>query len=355
MGKWDGIKSQKIIDALQNFSQSLAADLDPGAPVTLTHENVVNGVSAALGDGVLTPSELKDLRIVADMTMTGRSFLMLRYLIEQTPKIVGAEGLFSLTTAGERVAADNICDFLKRTGHGFFPPLDRDRVGIDLLLRVGNPEIMNQNPAGLCGPLAFLYNFASDKPLDYANFALKLYENGSAKIGDMLIEPSKGCRNYSPPSSMSPADWLTAASLRDSENWWFDVDDADVGFSAGTSIDEIEKWFDRAGYKDVESEDHAIRNLNESDLALLNRYFGEGRRVVLRINSKLLYADTQSKTTHKGNHVVVLRSPIAYSSSTVFLTVYTWGNGKFRIPQGGVLSEADFLNDLYGYVAGKPY
>jgi hypothetical protein len=102
MGKWDGIKSQKIIDALQNFSQSLAADLDPGAPVTLTHENVVNGVSAALGDGVLTPSELKDLRIVADMTMTGRSFLMLRYLIEQTPKIVGAEGLFSLTTAGER-------------------------------------------------------------------------------------------------------------------------------------------------------------------------------------------------------------------------------------------------------------
>jgi hypothetical protein len=148
MGKWDGIKSQKIIDALQNFSQSLAADLDPGAPVTLTHENVVNGVSAALGDGVLTPSELKDLRIVADMKMTGRSFLMLRYLIEQTPKIVGAEGLFSLTTAGERVAADYICDFLKRTGHGFFPPLDRDRVGIDLLLRVGNPEIMNQNQWG---------------------------------------------------------------------------------------------------------------------------------------------------------------------------------------------------------------
>jgi hypothetical protein len=203
--------------------------------------------------------------------------------------------------------------------------------------------------------MAFLYNLASDKPLDYAGFAIKLYENGSSKIGDMLIEPSKGCRNYSPPMAMSPADWLTAASLRDSENWWFDVDDADVGFSAGTSIGEIEKWFERAGYNDVESEDHLVRNLNESDLALLNRYFGEGRRVVLRINSKLLYAATQSETTHKGNHVVVLRSPIAYSPQTVFLTVYTWGRGNFRIPQGGTLSEADFLNDLYGYVAGKPY
>ena len=98
-----------------------------------------------------------------------------------------------------------------------------------------------------------------------------------------------------------------------------------------------------------------IRNLNESDLALLNRYFGEGRRVVLRINSKLLYADTQSETTHKGNHVVVLRSPIAYSVLDSLSDGLHLGHGKFRIPQGGVLSEADFLNDLYGYVAGKPY
>jgi hypothetical protein len=141
----------------------------------------------------------------------------------------------------------------------------------------------------------------------------------------------------------------------DSENWWFDVDDVDVGYSASTNIDEVEKWFERAGYKDVVSENHSIRNLKESDLALLNRYFGEGRRIVLRINSKLLYAATQSETTHKGNHEVVLRSPIAYSTETVFLTVCTWGRGNFRIPQGGTLSEADFLNDLCGYVAGKPY
>jgi hypothetical protein len=257
MGKWDGIKSRKIFDATQTFSQKLLDDLEPGATARLTHEIVVNIVSAAIEDGVLTPSELNDLRIVANNPemMPARSFAMLRYLVEQTPKVVGAEGLFSLTTAGERVAADRICDFLKRTSNGFFAHLDRDRVGIDLLLRVGNPEIMNQKPAGLCGPLAFLYNLASDKPLDYVRFAVELYEKGSSKIGDMLIEPSNGCRIFSAP-------------------------------------------------------------LHEAQ----------------RIGSRRLAC----AIPRTGGH----------SPQTVFLTVYTWGRGKFRIPQGGTLSEEELLERL---------
>ena len=48
---------------------------------------------------------------------------MLRYLIAQTQKVVGAEGIFTITTAGERDAAEVICGFLKRMGNGFFPNL----------------------------------------------------------------------------------------------------------------------------------------------------------------------------------------------------------------------------------------
>ena len=208
----------------------------------LSHNEVVKLLRAVLDDARLTPSELSDFWIVAQNSngMAPRSVSMLWYLVEQTHKAAAADGLFSLTTAGERVAADRICDFLKRIGNGFFPNLNRDRVGIDLLMRVGNPSAMDQDKAELCGPVAFLYGLASDTPLTYADFAIELYEKGSSKIGDMLIEPSKGCRNYSPPSTMSPGDWLTAASLRDFENWWFDVDDVSVGFSAGTSIGDIE-------------------------------------------------------------------------------------------------------------------
>ena len=73
--------------------------------------------------------------------------------------------------------------------------------------------------------------------------------------------------------------------------------------------------------------------------------------------SKLLYAATQSETTHRGNHVVVLRSPIAYSSSTgLGSPSITWGNGE--IPNSARRTRCrkqDFLDDLYGYVAGKPF
>jgi hypothetical protein len=240
-------------------------------------------------------------------------------------------------------------------GTGYFPKLDRDRVGIDLLFRIGNPEIMNQDTAGICGPVAFLYGLASDSPRTYAQYAVDLYEKGKAKIGDIVVEPSKGCRSYAPPSSMSPADWLAAASLRDSENWWFDVDDVHVGFSASATIGEIEKWFVQAGYSDVQSKGNLVRGLDPSDIDDLNRYYGEGRRVVLRVNSKMLYVETQSETTYRGNHVVVLRSPITRTPQGVQLTVFTWGQGEYKIPQGGALSEKDFLGNLYGYVAGKPF
>ena len=69
----------------------------------------------------------------------------------------------------------------------------------------------------------------------------------------------------------------------------------------------------------------------------------------------MLYAASQSETTYRGNHIVVLRSLIARTSQGVWLTIFTWGKGKYTIPQGGPLSESDFLGNLYRYVAGLPY
>ena len=345
--KWDGIQSPKILDAVR---VALSDDK------MFSHREVVDVIRAALDDGILTPGELNDLRIVAEKseTMLARPKTMLLYLIEQTRKLYGTDGQFGLTTMQERYAAEIICGFLKRMGTGYFPKLDRDRVGIDLLFRIGNPEIMNQDTAGLCGPVAFLYGLASNSPRTYAQYAVDLYEKGNARIGDIFVAPSTSCRTYSPPCSMSPADWLAAASLRDSDNWWFDVDDVKVGFSAGSTISEIEKWFVQSGYSDVESKGNMVSGLDPSDINDLNRYQGEGRRVVLRVNSKMLYAKTQNETTYRGNHVVVLRSPIARTPHGVQLTVFTWAQGEYKIPQGGALSEKDFLGNLYGYVAGKP-
>ena len=158
---------------------------------------------------------------------------------------------------------------------------------------------------------------------------------------------------------MSPADWLTTASLRDSTNLWFDVDhDVDSFWNnraAEATLGDIETWFEQSGYTDIQSEDNTFSSLDASDIDDLNRYYNEGRRVILRINSALLYAAHQTETTHKGNHFVGLASPIARTPQGVRLTVFTWGQGKYAIPQGDRLAEKDFLDKLYGYVAGKPF
>jgi hypothetical protein len=135
----------------------------------------------------------------------------------------------------------------------------------------------------------------------------------------------------------------------------FDVDDVKVGYSASATIGDIEKWFIHSGYTDVKYESAPVYGLDPSDIDDLNRYYSDGRRVVLRTNSTMLYGAKQSDITYHGNHLVVLHSSIARTPQGVRLTIFTWGQGNFVIPQGTPLSEHDFLNNLYGYVAGKPF
>ena len=71
------------------------------------------------------------------------------------------------------------------------------------------------------------------------------------------------------------------------------------------------------------------------------------------INGQMLEAPNQTKSSNIANHWVVLRSPIDRSGGKVTAKVFTWGNGDYKIPQGGDLSVDDFLKNFYGYVAAK--
>ena len=86
----------------------------------------------------------------------------------------------------------------------FAPEHDR------LLMRIANPALMDQGDASLCGPTALVYNLATDRPIQYARYAIDLYETGKAAIGGLRIEPRPDCRAYLPPAgAIHPADWLT--------------------------------------------------------------------------------------------------------------------------------------------------
>jgi hypothetical protein len=346
---WSDIQSRKVRDA---FRVALADK-------QLSHAEVVEVLRKVLEDGNLSGVEVNDLQKIAKTseTMPPRSKQMLMNLGYEVYQIL-RYGPIDFSTSRQKYAVEILCDFIERIGPQRFPKLDRDRVGIDLLLRVANPNIINQGNAGLCGPVSFLSSLAFDSPAAYAKFGIDLFEKGKAKIGRIEVEPSSDCRNYLPQTPVSQGEWLTAGSLRDSENFLLDYDGVDRNwFSDQTTTSEVARWFSKAGYTDVRAEDNMVMSRASSDIDLINRLYNEGYRIMLRINSKLLKGkEEQADTSYRGNHFVILRSPITVTGQEVKLTVYTWGWGRWNIPAPNTkMSPGGFLEHWYGYVAAKPF
>ena len=345
---WSDIHSRKVRDA---FRIALADK-------QLTHAEVIEVLRKVLEDGDLSGVEVNDMHKMAitSETISQRSkdlLVNLAYEVYQVRKY----GPIVFSTSRQKYAVEILCDFLERIGPQRFTKLDRNRVGIDLLLRVANPNIINQRNAGVCGPVSFLYSLAFDSPAACAKYGIDLFEKGKAKIGWIEVEPGSDCRDYFPPPPMSHGEWLTAGSLRDSENFLLDYDGVDRDWhSESTTNSEVARWFSKAGYTDVRAEDNLVASRASSDINLINRLYNEGYRIILRINSKLLRAKEQADSSWRGNHFVILRSPIVLAGQEVRLTVYTWGWGQWNIPAPNTtMSPAGFLEHWYGYVAAKPF
>ena len=350
-GQWDAIKSRSVDRAL---SRALENDLQ------LSHAEVVNIVRSTLSDGTVAAAEVKDLREIAHVarTISPRSKKLLNMVADKIEGIFGS-GPYRLRSDRHDFAAEMICDFLKRSGSRRFPKLDRDEVGVGMLMRIAAPGILRQDEGSLCGPAALLFSLASDRPVQYASTAIDLYEHGKARLGRLEIAPGEDVRNFKPPASMDHVDWLTMASIRDSENWFLDYDSVSQykgGLQGITLPGELTRWFKRAGYRDVREETNLWFSKDTGNVDKANRLFGQGYRLCLFISSNMLYEKRQSEEGAVDTmHWVVQRSPIDRSNGKVRLKVFTWGQGERQVPQGAKdLSVGDFLENFYGYVAGRP-
>jgi hypothetical protein len=278
-----------------------------------------------------------------------------------------------------------INDFAARTG-GLWSALDRAKVAAGARARIDDPNIINQKEASVCGPACFVHAVALDAPQDYARAIVDLYEQGKACLGGrarcLALKPSKDLMNYTLPATVKvdPADWIIMASIRDSENWFFNY--SSVTDNGGTRSGELADWFKEAGYTDVTDHSYSLLGNYPGLWAHeATELYGKGYKVCLRINSNMLHVATQDDNSWKSNHLVGLASPITFNdktyppfkacyyegrhrecqtfagnfdpkSSTVALKVYTWG-GVRDVPETGTLSWSSFMENFYGYVAAK--
>lgn len=239
-------------------------------------------------------------------------------------------------------------DFAMRIGPGAFSLLARRDIAAGLMARIDDPSVIQQGPTQFCGPGSFIFSLASDDPLRYVRFAIELYETGKSALGGLDIEPDDEVVRSAPPSpEIEPVDWMVLASIRDSENWFFDVETGASIVRAGTNPHEIAGWFREAGYTKVVEEVNTVFSKDLANAQMASNLYDEGYKVVLYLGMGV-FSPGQG-----GTHFVGLTSPISLVPTNVFFDVFTWGEGRRHVPKTGVLTLPNFLKDYYGFIAAK--
>ena len=118
--------------------------------------------------------------------------------------------------------------------------------------RRNDPTRIAQSGSSLCGPAAFLYCVAREKPDDFANYVLDLALEGTARLGGLTVAPGEKCRDTVSLTvgerSIAPVDWVTLASLRDSANSVAAMESVDSDAAGITLPKDLAGWFEKTGW-----------------------------------------------------------------------------------------------------------
>lgn len=107
--------------------------------------------------------------------------------------------------------------FLGGNGNLAFIHMDRAFVALQLILRVNDHGVINQQTRSICGPAAFVTAIAKANPPEYARYVIDMAGNGRANLKSMAITPGRNILDENPAHSNIPqADYIALASLRSS-------------------------------------------------------------------------------------------------------------------------------------------
>ncbi|PNF79527.1 hypothetical protein CXK92_16950 [Stutzerimonas stutzeri] len=155
------------------------------------------------------------------------------------------------------------------------------------------PVYPDQDRTSLCGPAVFFYALLMDRPDLYAQSIIDLWETGETTIGHLHIKPSYACcnpKNFSnkaPGDRIPPIDWISLASLRDSENGLLNYDSPDDQAAGITFPGAIESWFVKAGAS-VVFNNIQLGSVNLDRLLELLGFVATAHHVVSLVNAAMV-------------------------------------------------------------------
>jgi hypothetical protein len=277
--------------------------------------------------------------------------------------------------------------FLRRSGAGAWPSLDRQAVGNRLGELIVNPRLFDQGALNLCGPATFLCMWAGRDPVGFARFATTLFEEGAAAIGSLEVAPTSALREQDYATMLArmkndpapQADWMTMGAIRNNEDALFVwTGDPKQDLPGLTLPQEVCAWLQATGiYSKVDNEanwatragwSHASNLLlfGGQDIALLlntNALIGGTARALRNSNTpgsapepapaeNPVTLDDRFLLNQFPNHYVMLLNspstnydPVDAANGSAFLSIWSWGQSLcYQVPA------RSFTDNYYGAV-----
>ena len=131
---------------------------------------------------------------------------------------------------------------LANGGADVWEHIDRPAVVRQVRDRLRDPGVMSQKPTDLCGPFSVVVELARRRPVEYVKWADELLTAGTLATPSRTIEAEDDLRERPvPQGQLTDVDWLFAATIRDDENVFEDVDDGE-GLEGMTLWGAMQGW-----------------------------------------------------------------------------------------------------------------
>jgi hypothetical protein len=243
--------------------------------------------------------------------------------------------------------ASLVAAFAANPRRGVFTHFSHTEVLQGIRNRLANPDMISQGDASLCGPASFLHCIIKDYPETWVNYVTQLYMTGSGRIHGLEVKPSRDCLNANP-SGLKAVDWIALASLRDSENTFFDYQSSSNELGGITMPATMASWFEKAGYKQVTNNTNLFFTKDADTLKTAVGLAGQKRRVCMFINARMIANDGgASGVFSTANHWVVLQGGAGINGTQATLKIWTWGESNTH----GFNKVERVLTNNYGYVS----
>lgn len=217
----------------------------------------------------------------------------------------------------------------------------------------------NQQETSLCGPAAFFYALLKDRPDLYAQSIIDLWETGETTIGQLHIKPSYDCRNpknFSDTAAgdrISAIDWISLASLRDSENALLDYDSPSDQVSGITLPSKVESWFIKAGATVVFDNIQFRGHINQEKFLELLSYLSPQHHVTSLVCASMVEGGAgvgknhwivweEAPQTQNGE----INQTTAPEDKIVDSQMFSWGYVSHQITRSYTLGQ--LVKDIYG-------